>query len=91
MEERQFLTLLSFFAHRKSIEDRLRSEGGAGLNLRYGFFNYSTCSFKKLHQNLQTNKINPFISKTFSFSNAPEAFDSMSTQRHFGKVVIKMD
>ena len=92
MVENDLVTSLpTFFAHRKSIEDQLRSEGGVGLNLRYGFFNYSTCSFKKLHQNLRANQIKPFISETFSFSEAPEAFHSMSTKRHFGKVVIKMD
>jgi len=47
-------------------------------------------SFEDMNRALERNQIKPVISDTFSFEDAPKAFDHMAKGGHFGKIVINV-
>jgi NADPH:quinone reductase-like Zn-dependent oxidoreductase len=56
-----------------------------------GIYVGSTEMLKQLTTAMEVNQIHPQIDKTFSFSEAKEAYQWMAQAKHFGKVVIEND
>lgn len=46
--------------------------------------------FQELNNSLEANNIKPIVDKVFPFEKALEAFEYLESQKHFGKVVIKV-
>jgi len=55
-------------------------------NLDLAFFTERPAYFNEISK----VDFKPSISKVFDFQNVPEAYESMMSDSHFGKVVIKM-
>lgn len=55
-----------------------------------GVFVGSRQVFESMNRVLQHTHIHPVIDKIFAFEDAHEAFSYMESQKHFGKVVIKI-
>ena len=47
--------------------------------------------FERMNKAIAWHKLRPVIDRVFSFDEAPAAFEYLSAQKHFGKVVIKHD
>jgi len=47
-------------------------------------------NFKNLSQAFEHHKIKPVIDKVYDFKNAPDAIEHLQSQRHVGKIVIKV-
>ena len=56
-----------------------------------GIYVGSTEMLKQLLNAVETHNIRPQIAKSFSFSNAQDAYQWMAQAKHFGKVVIEAD
>ncbi|HCH69081.1 MAG TPA: NAD(P)-dependent alcohol dehydrogenase [Colwellia sp.] len=56
-----------------------------------GIYVGSTEMLKQLITAMETHQIHPQVDKTFSFSQAKEAYQWMAQAKHFGKVVIEND
>ncbi|EIW76606.1 NAD(P)-binding protein [Coniophora puteana RWD-64-598 SS2] len=46
--------------------------------------------FEEMNRLIEARQIHPVIDKVFSFENAPDAFAHLESQKHVGKVVIKV-
>jgi NADPH:quinone reductase-like Zn-dependent oxidoreductase len=44
--------------------------------------------FEEMNHAIRTHRLRPVIDRTFAFEQAPEAFDLLASQGHFGKVVV---
>ena len=47
--------------------------------------------FERMNKAIAWHKLRPVIDRVFSFDDAPAAFEHLSGQKHFGKIVIKHD
>lgn len=56
----------------------------------HGIFVGNRAMFENLNRCIEVNDIHPVIDRVFSFDEAPEAYDYMMSQAHFGKVVINI-
>jgi len=56
-----------------------------------GIYVGSTDMLKQLITTMERHKIHPQVDKTFSFSQAKEAYQWMAQAKHFGKIVIEND
>lgn len=56
-----------------------------------GIYVGSTDMLKQLITTMEIHQIHPQVDKTFSFSQAKEAYQWMAQAKHFGKVVIQND
>lgn len=56
-----------------------------------GIYVGSTDMLKQLMVAMEKHQIHPQIDKTFSFSQAKEAYHCMANAKHFGKIVIEND
>jgi NADPH:quinone reductase-like Zn-dependent oxidoreductase len=56
-----------------------------------GIYVGSTDMLKQLITTMEIHQIHPQVDKTFSFSQAKEAYQWMAQAKHFGKVVIEND
>ncbi len=45
----------------------------------------------QLHQALEANKIHPVIDRLFTLDKVREAYETMQSGKHFGKIVIQLD
>lgn len=80
------MTVPEFILVHKKAQADLQKEAGSGAEFRFGFFTERQAYFKEI------SKVNfkPSISKVFDFENVPAAYESMMSDSHFGKIVIKM-
>ncbi|EFC45729.1 predicted protein [Naegleria gruberi] len=62
----------------------------SGAILR-GFIVGSRAMFEDMVKTIENNDIHPVVDKVFSFDQAQEAFKHMESQKHVGKVVIRID
>lgn len=59
-------------------------------NIFFGVLTGSTKAFADYIRFIDENEIKPYISKTFSFDKAKEAFEAASSSGTFGKIVIEI-
>lgn len=57
----------------------------------HGIFVGSREMFESMNGFIQDHGIKPVIDRVFAFENAPQAFEHMESQEHFGKIVIRLD
>ena len=57
----------------------------------HGIFVGSREMFESMNRFIEENGIRPVVDRVFEFDEAPEAFRHMESQKHFGKIVIKID
>lgn len=46
--------------------------------------------FKDMNRLISANKIRPVVAEVFPFERAQEAFEALASQKHVGKIVIKV-
>jgi NADPH:quinone reductase-like Zn-dependent oxidoreductase len=57
----------------------------------HGIFVGSREMFESMNRFIEKHGIKPVVDRVFAFEDAPEAFKHMESQKHFGKIVIKID
>eukprot|EP01115_Flamella_aegyptia_P006718 TRINITY_DN27961_c0_g1_i1.p1 TRINITY_DN27961_c0_g1~~TRINITY_DN27961_c0_g1_i1.p1 ORF type:complete len:340 (+),score=106.55 TRINITY_DN27961_c0_g1_i1:53-1072(+) len=62
---------------------------GRNLNVR-GVFVGSNEMYHKMNRMIEYHKIKPIVDKVFSFDEATAAYEYLQSQKHVGKVVIKL-
>ncbi len=56
-----------------------------------GIYVGSRAMFERMNAFLSTHRIHPVVSDSFSFGDAPAAYDKLEGASHFGKVIINFD
>jgi NADPH:quinone reductase-like Zn-dependent oxidoreductase len=50
----------------------------------------SVAQFKDMNRMITANKIRPVVDRVFDFENLQEAYQYLASQKHVGKVVVKV-
>lgn len=48
------------------------------------------CRFKDMNRLISVKQIHPIVDKVFAFEEAQKAYEYLASQKHVGKVVIKV-
>ena len=80
------LSLPEFALCHRRVEESLRETAGSGAHFRFGIFSEK----EKYFDEIKKFNFKPKISKVFPFENVHEALESLTSEKHFGKVVIKL-
>ena len=80
------MSVPEFILVHQKVQSELRKEAGVGAEFRFGIF----CEREAYFEQISKINFKPTISKVFDFENVPEAFESMVSDSHFGKIVIRL-
>ena len=80
------MSVPEFILVHQKVQSELRKEAGVGAEFRFGIF----CERQAYFEQISKVNFKPTISKVFDFESVPEAFESMVSDSHFGKIVIRL-
>ena len=95
-EEASTLTVAGFGGHIGMIGSLLLGDVNVHPLLRKsirlsGIFAGSREMFRDMNNAISVNKMRPIVDRVFSFTDARAAYHALGKDKHFGKLVIKLD